>query len=87
MAPWMGMYSVSMVVIKMVKHDHNDKYVKREVCEEKHKNITSKTEEIDRRLKHHSDSIDRINAKITGSLVFSIATLLTLIIALVTGRI
>lgn len=81
-----------------VKHEHNDKYTKREVCDEKHRNVNercqSRTTSCDARFDYveketrtNTADIRTINRKIDATLIFAVATLLTLIIGLVTGRI
>ena len=81
-----------------LKHDHNDKYAKREVCYEKHVSMNLQFDEIKKNIDLNYDKIEsalslisHVDKRLTkfqiSSLSFAVATLVTLIIALVTGKI
>ena len=68
-----------IVTTRMRKHDHNDKYTKREVCEEKHKNVDDK-------IVLNTQEILSINRKIDATLAFTIGTLIAVIVGLLSGQ-
>lgn len=75
----------------MSDKDDGCKYVRKDVFDEKHKALVAEINArflvAEKDIEFNRVALVSLNAKITGTLVFSIATLLTLIIMLATGRV
>jgi len=65
------------------KHDHNERYSKREVCEEKHRGVDAEFAHVKCDVKQNTEDIKGINRKITATLVFTIVSLATLVTAII----
>ena len=63
----------------------NGKFRRKDVCDEKHNGVDARFETDEKEIAQHAKEIRAINLKITSTLVFSIATLLTLVVMLLTG--
>ena len=68
------------------KHDHNDKYRRTETCETIHNGVDTRCVNHEKEIVDLKADVKGINQKISATLVFSIATLIALIIGFVTGR-
>ncbi len=64
------------------KHDHNERYSKKEVCEEKHRGIDAEFLHVKEDTLQNTKDIRGINHKIDAALIFTITTLATLITAI-----
>jgi hypothetical protein len=66
-------------------------YRRKDICDERHsaleERLTSDKKEATKERAENKKRIDGIETKINSTLIFSIATLITLVIMLVTGRV
>lgn len=66
-----------------LNHDHDKKYMNKEVCEERENTISLRFSRNENQIECNRKDIQGINKKINGTLVFGIATTLLLIVELV----
>ena len=64
----------------MVKHDHNNIYVHKDVCLEKGKSIDIKLKNQQYQIVYNRDDIKAIKLKINATLTFAIVTLISILI-------
>lgn len=71
------------------EHNHNDKYVRKDLCSERvesmRKNLKSMNEKIKEKTKSDKKRFDKIEGRTTATLVFAISTLVGIIVLLITG--
>ena len=64
----------------------NGKYVRKDVCHEIEKSQMKEMVTLNEKLLNTQKQIDSLNGKITATLVFSVATLMSILIAILMGR-